>query len=81
MEDYYGLGVLGLALVLWINYLMAREFQRAAEAKGFTEKKYLWICFFLGLPGYLLVIALPNKNSGVALPNNAASLPDEIPTL
>ena len=51
------------ALVLWIDYLIAKEFYFAAQAKGYYEKKYLWICFLLGAVGYLLVIALPNRAS------------------
>lgn len=50
-----------LVIVLWVNYLISREFYRAANAKGFYEKKYLWIPFWLGVVGYLLVIALPTK--------------------
>jgi hypothetical protein len=50
------------ALALWINYLIAREFYNAAEEKGYYDTKYLWICFFLGIVGYLLIIALPARS-------------------
>lgn len=53
------------ALIIWINYLIAEEFYTVVKAKGyFYERKYFWICFFLGMVGYLLVIALPDR-SGV----------------
>lgn len=55
-----------LVIVLWVNYLISREFYRAANAKGFYEKKYLWIPFWLGVVGYLLVIALPTKRVEVS---------------
>lgn len=55
--------LIACALVLWIDYLIAKEFYFVAQAKGYYEKKYLWICFLLGAVGYLLVIALPNRVS------------------
>ena len=55
-----------LAIILWVNYLIAREFYRAANAKGFYEKKYLWLPFWLGMVGYLLVITLPMKRIEVS---------------
>lgn len=58
--------LLVFAVITWVNYLIAREFYRAAEAKGFHSKKYLWIPFWLGLVGYLLVIALPTKRIEVS---------------
>lgn len=33
-----------------------------AVAKGYDDKKYLWITFFLSIVGVLLVIALPVRN-------------------
>lgn len=55
-----------VALLIWIDYLIAREFYRVANVKGFYEKKYLWIPFWLGMVGYLLVIALPTKRIEVS---------------
>ena len=49
-----------ICLVLWFDYLIAKEFYIAAQGKGYSQKKYFWICFFLGIIGYLLVIALPS---------------------
>ncbi|MBQ7485511.1 MAG: SHOCT domain-containing protein [Oscillospiraceae bacterium] len=67
---YFLLAIIGL----WIFYLLAVEFQKAAKAKGWLGEKYKWICFFLPLAGYLLVIALPDRKSDVQSQNNATAL-------
>ena len=67
--------IVACAIALWIDYLIAREFYFAAHEKGYPGKKYLWICFFLGMVGYLLVIALPNRASAKVEAN------DELPPL
>lgn len=64
-----------VAIVLWIQYLIAKEFYLAAQAKGYAEKKYLWLCFLLGAVGYLLVIALPDRG------NTPKAVSDELPDL
>ena len=56
--------LLSLAVIvalLYLQYIIAKEFYSAAVTKGYSNKKYLWYCFFLGMIGYLMVIALPNK--------------------
>lgn len=67
--------LIGALLMLWVMYLIAKEFYKAAEAKGYAEKKYLWLCFLLGAVGYLLVVALPDRGS------KAASNLDDLPML
>ena len=47
---------------LVLDWLIAKEFQNAAELKGYKETKYLWYCFFFTIGGWLLVCALPNRN-------------------
>ena len=54
--------VLGSIIVLYINYAIANEFQIAAKDKGYPERKYFWYCFFFGIIGYLMVIALPDHS-------------------
>jgi hypothetical protein len=55
-----------LILIFIINLYLADEFYIIAKMKGYNSKKYFWISFFLGIAGYLLIIALPdlrrNKN-------------------
>lgn len=67
--------LIGALLMLWVMYLIAKEFYKAAEAKGYAEKKYLWLCFLLGAVGYLLVVALPDRGG------KAASNLDDLPML
>ena len=45
---YLLLIIAGCALMLWVNYLIAKEFYKAAQAKGYSEWKYLWLPFLLG---------------------------------
>ena len=66
-----------LILVFWIviTSILAEQFYEVAQEKGYDDRKYFRICFWLGLPGYLLVIALPNRS------NSQQTLPDELPDL
>lgn len=47
-------------------YFDAKWFYEVAEKKGHHDKKYFWICFWLGIVGFLLVIALPDRSNGQA---------------
>ncbi len=70
--------LLSLAVIvalLYLQYIIAKEFYSAAVTKGYSNKKYLWYCFFLGIVGYLMVIALPNINS------KAKTNSDELPEI
>ena len=69
-----------LAIVFVISYLVADEFYDVASAKGYESRKYFWIPFWLGLPGWLLVIALPNKDTP-AVNNSAPVNLNELPKL
>lgn len=80
--------VLIVAAVLVIDWFVAKEFYRISCDKGYPEQKYLWIAFLLGIIGYILIAAMPNKNktdnlqvSGNAANNNVAPSPDELPEL
>lgn len=53
--------VLLVIVALVVGYLVAAEFQEAAEAKGWPEEKYKWIAFLIPIAGYLLVAALPDR--------------------
>ena len=64
MEGLIVLGsIAALAILIWLNVYISRQFQLAANDKGYTEGKYFWICFFLGVVGYILVAALPVKST------------------
>ena len=52
-----------LAIAIFVNYKVARKFEQIAFAKGQTkDARAFEMCFFLGIVGYLYVIALPNAN-------------------
>lgn len=72
--------IAALALFIWVLYLVAREFYRAACSKGFGEKKYFWLPFLLGFVGYLLVIALPD-HSKVGMSARTPIAGDNLPPL
>ena len=49
-------------IVLCINAIGAALMKNAAILKGYGEDLHAWaICFFLGIFGYLYIIALPDK--------------------
>ncbi len=52
--------IICLAL-FFLYFYLALEFYDVAKMKGFTSKKYFWLPF-LTIPGYLLIIALPDRN-------------------
>lgn len=64
-----------LTFWIWIDWYIAKQFYAAAQAKGYPDRKYLWICFWLGFVGYLLVIALPDRG------NTPQAISDELPDL
>jgi hypothetical protein len=51
-----------IGVYLWLCWFIAKQFYEVAQMKGYTDKKYFWITFWLGPVGYFLVIALPNRN-------------------
>ena len=54
---------LGAVIVLGVNLVIASKFSAVAEMKGHDNTgTVLAMCFFLGIVGYLYVIALPDKN-------------------
>lgn len=52
-----------LIIGLILDYFIANWFAQIAADKGHPEKKYFWLCFLLGLIGYILVIALPDRGN------------------
>ena len=53
--------ILLFILVIVLDYYIAKQFESAAADKGYADSKYFHMCFWLGLVGYLLVIALPDR--------------------
>lgn len=71
-------------IALIVDWMLAEEFYSAACAKGYAERKYFWWAFLTGLPGYLLVVALPRQEqtwaASVASPAPAVSSTPVAPT-
>ena len=74
-----GPSIMGGGLLLFIDYCIAGWFYCAASDKGYYDFVYLSMPFFLGVIGYLLVCALPNKNANSPTPAPVQS--DELPDL
>lgn len=62
-----------------LDFFISRWFYTAAKEKGHQQKKYFWICFWLGMVGWLLIIALPDR--GGVLPRKQEPVRDELPEL
>ena len=68
VDDVFGIAaiipgsIFLLCVWYYVNYLFASEFSKIAKQKGYSDGKYYWFCFLFGVAGYLLVIALQNKN-------------------
>lgn len=59
-----GYSILGVAVVLWVDYALSTYFYYVATEKGYCEACYLWIPFLFSAVGYILVAALPDKGNG-----------------
>ena len=64
-----------IAIYFGVCFFLASQFSEVATLKGYNDKKYYWICFWLGLPGWLLVVALPNRGNSIPV------ISDELPDL
>lgn len=67
-----------VVVAIFVDYDIAKEFQRIAEMKGHYDKKYFWWSFGLGLIGYAMVIALPDRSGQ---PEAQPVYDDELPEL
>lgn len=54
------ISIIVLVVLLCINGFLANKMSDAAENKGYDKRTYFHICFWLGVIGYLIVIALPD---------------------
>lgn len=53
------MAILFFFIMLVFNVIVAPKFASIAEEKGYTG--YFWWCFFLGIVGWMMVIALPDR--------------------
>ena len=63
---------LGVIAVLIVYGIAASKFEKIAVMKGHSG--YFWYCFFLGIAGWLMVIALPDRTSKDELADSAEKL-------
>ena len=69
--------VIAIAVIVAIllDVLVAYEFSNIALAKGYENNmKYMLYCIFCTIAGWLMVVALPDKNtSGTSATNSSES--------
>ncbi len=51
-----------IAIFIFIWFKVAKNMARIAADKGYTERKWFHYVFWLGLVGFLMVCAMPDKN-------------------
>lgn len=66
---------IAIVLYVFVVLILAAEFSEIASEKGYTSKKYYWICLLLGIAGWILVCALPDRG------NRTSAISDELPDL
>lgn len=54
--------LLPLVLMIYVWFRAAKNMAKIAADKGYTERKWFHYCFWLGLFGFLMVCAMPDKN-------------------
>ena len=70
------LSLLIFALAIFLNYCIAKEFERIAEMKGHAGRRYFWWTFFTGLIGMLMVAALPTMSPAAREEDDPDDLPE-----
>ena len=64
MLGFAGLGFLFylfiIVILIIVNYFVSKKMESIAEDKGYTNSPAFVLCFFLGIAGYLYVIAMPD---------------------
>lgn len=65
--------LLPVAGLLVLNYFISREFSLIADEKGYDGHRYFHFCFWLGLIGILMVVALPDRGGQAAKVTPAAA--------
>lgn len=80
---FLNVAILVLIVVFIIDYFIACEFRQIASDKGYSDcaGKYFWYVFLTGIPGMLLVIALPDKNDKIIINSVKNEIDDELPEL
>lgn len=62
----YLLGFLAIiAGIVVLYWFVGKQFYAIAKMKGHPQKKYFWWCFWAGIIGWMMVIALPDRSDDV----------------
>ena len=81
MESVIGVYILCLVIMIFIDAVIAKKFEKIAFAKGYDESIHSFaMCFWLGVVGYLYVIALPDltlRHTDSAVTNTQKESQDE----
>lgn len=69
--------LLSAIVMLVVQIIVTDRFCDITEAKGYPRNTYYWYCFLLGVVGYMMVLALPDRNlyAKIDALTNAASKP------
>ena len=59
--------IIGIIVLLVVKGLLASNASDIAQDKGYEKRKWFHMCFWLGLPAYLIVCAMPDKNLAEAM--------------
>ncbi len=54
--------IIGIIVLLVVKGLLASNASDIAQDKGYEKRKWFHMCFWLSLPAYLIVCAMPDKN-------------------
>ena len=52
--------IIGITIVITIYLTICTRFAMIADDKGHSGTPYFWVCFFLGIIGFIMVAALPD---------------------
>ena len=68
------MGILMIILMIVVHALAASKFEKIANMKG--HQGYFWWCFCLGMVGWAMIIALPDRKTAQGTPITDDALPD-----
>ncbi len=60
LKECFTMPIILAIIAITINLVLCFNFAQFADSKGYSFKKYFWICFFFGMIGYAWVAALPD---------------------
>ena len=64
---YVFVSLIVAAALVFLDFLIAKYFRNIACDKGYPGKAYFHFCFWLGLPGWIMVAALPDRKDTAAI--------------